>query len=178
MSDWSRDGRYLFYDDVDWKTSISHLEVRDLKEGVDRRVSDSAWGEMTARLSPDGRWLAYVSLESGRSEIVVRSFPASGYRRQVSAGGGTQPVWRGDGRELFYASPDGKIMAAEVRTAPGFEVGAPKALFQSRILPLVEARNNFDVTQDGQRFLINSRRAEDASLPITVIAPWVSGAKP
>jgi Tol biopolymer transport system component len=178
LSDWSRDGRLFFYDDVDWRTSHPNLEVRELQPAVSKRVSEATWGENSARLSPDGRWLAYASLESGDLEIMVRSFPGGGERRQVSAGGGAQPAWRGDGKELFYVSPDGKIMAADIRTEAGLEVGAPRALFQTRILPLVEARNNYDVTRDGQRFLVNSRRPEDALLPITVIAPWVSGAKP
>ena len=87
-------------------------------------------------------------------------------------------MWRGDGKELFYVALDGKVMAADIRTEPGFEAGVPHALFQTRILPLVEARNNYDVTRDGQRFLVNSRRPEDAALPINVIAPWVPGVKP
>lgn len=145
---------------------------------MSKRVSEATWDETTARLSPDGRWLAYGSNESGSNEIIVRSFPASGDRRQVSVGGGTQPAWRGDGRELFYISPDGRVMAVDIRTEPRFEAGTPRALFQTRILPLVEARNNYDVTADGQRFLVNSRRPEDASLPVTVVVPWVSGGRP
>ena len=178
LEDFSRDGRFLVYDTIDFKTFHLNIEVRDLQSGQDRRVNDATWDESGARLSPDGRWLAYASNESGKLEIFVRSFPASGYRRQVSTGGGTQPVWRGDGKELFYVAPDGKVMAADIRAEPGFEAGVPRALFQTRILPLVEARNNYDVTRDGQRFLVNSRRPEDAALPITVIAPWVPGAKP
>lgn len=178
LSDWSRDGRFVFYDDVDWRTFHPNLEVRELQPGLSKRVSEATWDETTARLSPDGRWLAYGSNESGSNEIIVRSFPASGDRRQVSVGGGTQPAWRGDGRELFYISPDGRVMAVDIRTEPRFEAGTPRALFQTRILPLVEARNNYDVTADGQRFLVNSRRPEDASLPVTVVVPWVSGGRP
>ena len=178
LSDWSRDGRFILYDEVDWKTSRSNLDMRDLPSGKSQRVSDATYELGSARLSPDGRWLAYGSAESGTLEIMVHDFPAAGERRQVSVGGGTQAAWRGDGKELYYVSPDGKIMAVDIRTERGFEAGAPRALFPTRILPLVEARNNYDVTRDGQRFLVNSRRPEDASLPITVIAPWVSGGKP
>ena len=135
LSDWSRDGRLFFYDDVDWKTSHFQLAVRELPAGPTRRLSETKWNEAGARLSPDGRSVAYISDESGSSEIMVRSFPAAGYRRQVSVGGGTQPAWRGDGKELFYVSPDGKIMVADVRAEPGFDVGAPRALFQTRIPP-------------------------------------------
>ena len=178
LSDWSRDGRFLLYDEVDWKALRTSLQMWDLEAAHSKRVSDATYEIGSARLSPDGRWLAYGSVESGALEIMVHDFPASGGRRQVSVGGGTQAAWRGDGKELFYISPDGKMMVSDVRTEPVFEVGVPRVLFQTRILPLVEARNNYDVTADGQRFLINSRRAEDAALPITVIAPWVSGAKP
>ena len=98
---------------------------------------------------------------------------ARGDRRQISAGGGSQARWRGDGKELFYVSPDRKIMSVEIRTAPAFEASPPRALFQTRILPTVEARNHYDVAPDGQRFVVNSRRPEDASLPITVVLGWI-----
>jgi eukaryotic-like serine/threonine-protein kinase len=93
-------------------------------------------------------------------------------RRQISTGGGSQVRWRGDGKELFYVSPDRKIMAVDVRADPTFQAGEPHALFQTRILPAVEARNHYDVTADGQRFLVNSQRPEDAALPITVVVGW------
>ncbi len=178
LDDWSRDGRFIFYDLIDFRTFRTDLAAQDLSSGQARRISDVTWAESGARLSPDGRWLAFSSNESGTYELVVRSFPGGGERRQVSAGGGTQPVWRGDGKELFYISPDGEVMAADVRADPALEIGKPRVLFATHILPLVEARNNYDVTADGQRFLVNSRRPEDASLPITVLSPWASGAHP
>jgi hypothetical protein len=102
-------------------------------------------------------------------EVFVRSFPALGDRRQISTGGGSQARWRGDGKELFYASPDRKIMAVDVATQPAFKASIPRPLFQSRILPTIEARNHYDVFADGQRFVVNSRRPEDRALPITVV---------
>jgi len=113
------------------------------------------------------------SLPAG--EVFVQSFPSSSDRQQVSAHGGAQPRWKGDGRELYFISPRGEVMAAEISAGPKLVASAPRVLFVSRILPLVEARNNYDVTPDGQRFLVNSRRPEDAALPITVVAPWQSG---
>ncbi len=172
LDDWSRDGRLLFYEVMDWRSFHFDVWVRDLQTGQSRPVLRAKFSQLGARLSPDGHWLAYQSEESGVSEIFVRTFPESRERRQVSSGGGTQPRWRGDGKELFYISPDRKVMAVEVRTEPRFEAGAPRALFQTRILPLIEARNHYDVTADGQRFVINSRRPEDASLPITVVSGW------
>jgi len=173
LNDWSRDSRLLFYEVIDWRTFHFDVWVRDLQTGQSRPVLQAKFSQSGARLSPDGGCLAYQSEESGISEIFVRSFPDSRERRQVSSGGGSQPRWRGDGRELFYISPDSKLMAVEVGTRPSFEVGPPRVLFQTRILPLIEARNHYDAAADGQRFVVNSRRPEDASLPITVVSGWV-----
>jgi Tol biopolymer transport system component len=128
--------------------------------------------QLGARFSPDGKWLSYESEQSGTREIYVRSFPGLEEPRQISQGGGSQARWRRDGKELFYVSPDRKIMAVEVRTDPGFEASAPRTLFQTRIVPAVEARNQYDAAPDGQRFIVNSRRLEDASLPMTVVVGW------
>src|SRR5687767_611605 len=172
LDDWSRDGRLLFYEAIDWPTFRFDVGVRDLEKGTDRLVLSAKSNESGARLSPDGRWLAYQTDESGEWEVIVRSFPGSGFRRQVSTGGGSQPRWRGDGRELFYVSGDRKIMSVTVRPGAGLETDAPRALFQTRILPVVEARNHYDVSSDGHRFLVNSRRPEDAALPINVVVGW------
>jgi Tol biopolymer transport system component len=172
LDDWSRDGRFLFYETIDWPMFRFGVGVRDLHTGTDRPVLSAAFNESGARLSPDGRWLAYQSEESGTSEVFVRSFPGADFRRQISTTGGSQPRWRGDGRELFYVSEDRKVMSVEILTSATFETGAPRALFQTRILPTVEARNHYDVSSDGQRFLVNSRRPEDAVLPIHVVVGW------
>jgi len=173
LDDWSRDGRLLFYEVIDWKSFHTDVWVRDLPTGQTRPVLQAKFNEMGARLSPDGTWLAYQSEESGISEIVVRSFPEVRERRQVSSGGGTQPRWRTDGRELYFISPDNKVMAVDIGTAAPLEAGAPHALFQTRILPPIEARNHYDAASDGQRFVVNSRRPEDASLPILVVSGWI-----
>jgi hypothetical protein len=172
LNDWSRDGRFLLYDAIDWRTFRFDIGVRDLEKGTDRLVLSATFNELGARLSPDGRWLAYHADESGTPEVFVRSFPEPGVRRQISSGGGTQPRWRGDGRELFYVSEDRKVMSVEVQAGAQLETGAPRPLFQTRILPIVEARNHYDVTADGQRFLVNSRRPEDVLLPISVVVGW------
>jgi hypothetical protein len=130
--------------------------------------------ELGARLSADGRWLAYFSDESGVEEVFVRSYPDLAERWQVSTAGGTQPRWRRDGRELYYVAPDRRIMAVDVGPGPRFEAGPPRPLFQTRILPPIEARNHYDVTPDGARFVVNSRPAEDASAPVVVVLDWAS----
>ena len=178
LSDWSRDGRLIFYDEVDWRTSHSNLQVRDLQAGVSKRVNEAGWSEVTARLSPDGRWLAYQSDESGDSEIFVPEFSE---RRRAPAGVGRwrEPAGlesRRHGGLLHFAGQQahgcGDVERGRVRGGPA------QALFPRRIHPLVEARNHYDVTRDGQHFVVNSRRPEDASLPIPVIAAWMPGARP
>ncbi|HEV8231125.1 MAG TPA: protein kinase, partial [Thermoanaerobaculia bacterium] len=172
LDDWSRDGRYILYEAIDWKTFRFDIGVRDLQMGTNRPLIATNANESGAALSPNGRWIAYLSDETGAEEVYVQSFPAGNERQQVSVGGGAQPRWRGDGKELFYISPDRKVMSLDIRTGEHLEPGPPRPLFQTRILPLVEARNHYDVTRDGQRFVVNSRRPEDATLPITVVVGW------
>src|SRR5262249_46840404 len=120
-SDWSRDGRLLLYS-VDSLRNGSDLWVLPLSG--DRRpfpVVQSPFHDNYGTFAPDARWIGYSSNESGQEEIWVQPFPPSGGKVQISNGGGTQPMWRGDGRELFFVSPDGSMMAAPVSTAVGFE---------------------------------------------------------
>ncbi len=172
LADWSRDGRTLLYETLSHPTGVMALDL-----GSDHDPRTVVPGE-GARLSPDGEWLAYMSSDSGVQEVFVRRFAESEERLQVSVAGGTQPRWRGDGRELFYVAPDRRLMAVEVTLGPRLEVGSPRALFSTQILPLVEARNHYDVTADGQRFLVNSRSAEDASRPVRVVVGWSEGLPP
>jgi Tol biopolymer transport system component len=177
LDDWSRDGRYMIYEAIDWKTFGFDIGLRDLQTGTNRSLIATRANESGGVLSPDGRWIAYQSDESGADEIYVQSFPAGNERQQVSVTGGTQPKWRGDGKEIFYVSPDRKLMAVDIRPGERLDVGTPHALFQTRIVPLIEARNHYDVTSDGQRFVVNSRRAEDSALPITVVVGWAPEGK-
>ena len=131
-----------------------------------------------ARFSPDSRWIAYMSDESGKAEVYIRPFPAaSGGKWMVSKGGGGQPRWRRDGKELFYISADSKLMAVEVATASGtFQAGIPKALFAAPIWGGSTVNvTRYDVTADGKKFLINSLPKVTASAhesPITVVLNW------
>jgi Tol biopolymer transport system component len=172
LGDWSRDGRFILYEAIDWKTFAFDIGVHDLRTGTSRPLIAGSSNESGGVFSPDGRWVAYVSDESGSDEVYVQSFPTGAEKQQASVGGGVTPRWRGDGRELFYVSPDRKIMAVEIRLGVRLEPGPPRPLFQTRVLPLIEARNHYDATRDGQRFVVNSRRPEDAGLPITVLVGW------
>jgi Tol biopolymer transport system component len=150
LHDWSRDGRFALCDVSGRHREISAVTLPDGMPQVAIRTSGLA---DQARFSPDGRWIAYNDLESGRFEVFVVPFPATGERWQVSTSGGVQPEWRGDGRELFYLEPSGALMAVDVRSRPSLEVGPARPLFQTRL----EGSNGLEeyrVTADGQRFLL------------------------
>jgi eukaryotic-like serine/threonine-protein kinase len=126
------------------------------------------------RLSPDERWIAYNSLESGRWEVYVASFPSFDGKRQVSSGGGCQPHWRKDVKELFYLDLKGNLMVVDLTTDPSFVANAPRPLFQTSILvnPVVD---QYAVTGDGRRFILGTPLGEEE--PITVILNWTAGLK-
>lgn len=128
-----------------------------------------------AQFSPDGKWVAYASNETGKWQIYVTSFPEARGKWQVSTAGGEQPRWRGDGKELFYLSSDYKMMAAPVTTGTNFDSGAPIALFQTSPRPPVSLNDIFvyDVSRDGQRFLINTPvKQPETTAPMTVVLNW------
>src|SRR2546421_5248322 len=132
--DWSRDGRFIIYGLIDPKTSWD-LWVLPLEgDRTPFPFLQTDYDERQAQFSPNGKWVAYTSIESGKIEVYVRPFPVGAGKWQVSSGGGDQPRWRGDGKELFYLSADHKLMAVEVNTeALTFEHRAPNALFIARV---------------------------------------------
>ena len=140
----------------------------------------------TGQLSPDGRWLAYTSGESGTLQVYVQPFapafdkPLAG-KWQISTTGGTQPSWRGDGKEVFYVAPDRKLMAVEVKaTAQSFDRGAPQALFDSRssIGSVDNASFGYVASADGKRFLMPvPPGALGETPPLTVMVNWLAGVK-
>lgn len=119
-------------------------------------------------------WVAYASNDSGKWEIYVTSFPDAHGKWQISSGGGEQPRWRGDGKELFYLSADGKMMAALVTTGAHFDASTPVVLFQGtpRQPVLVYDLFVYDVSRDGQRFLINTQVKQAGSAPMSVVLNW------
>jgi serine/threonine protein kinase len=135
----------------------------------------SEYGQSHGTFSPDGKWIAYTSNETGENEVYVQPFPARGEKFKVSAGGGGEPRWRRDGKELFYRTIDGKMMAVPVKTAGGFESGTPHALFWSPADPLFPNLGiSYDVTADGQRFLVNAAMDGMRGSPITIITNWTA----
>ena len=140
----------------------------DRKPGV---VVNTPFREATGQFSSDGRWVAYETDESGRSEIVVQPFPAPSGKWQLSTGGGTQPRWRADGKELYFIAPDGTLVAVTVAASGStFEAGKPVALFPTR-LQILSDKAQYAVSRDG-RFLMNQTREESTAVPITLIQNW------
>ncbi len=135
---------------------------------------DTGFDETGAMFSPNGRWLAYMSNETGRDEIYVQPFSVTGPRgtKQISVGGGTEPVWAPDSRELFYRNGD-KMMAVAIETEPELSIGTPRLLFEGRFLPGPPwAPRNYDISPDGQRFLMIKREQDLAPTEIIVILNW------
>ncbi|MBM3819498.1 MAG: hypothetical protein FJW14_10870 [Acidimicrobiia bacterium] len=189
-TDWSADGRFLLYFSIDPQTN-SDLWVLPLEGDRTPRVFlKTPFEERHGTFSPDGRWVAYQSNESGREEIYIRPFAgpavagasaaAAGGQWQVSTAGGTFPRWRRDGRELYYLAPTGALMAAPIAvTGATLAPGAPVALFPTRIVgggADTGLGRQYDVTRDG-RFLINTV-LDDAAAPITLLMHWAPDATP
>jgi Tol biopolymer transport system component len=170
---WSPDGRALAFTEVD---PMAGWHVWFLQVGGDRKARpflQTPFNEGGPVFSPDGRWLAYQSDESGRSEIYVRPFPGPGGKVQISTEGGTEPVWSRNGWELFYRNGD-KMMATAIETKSGFVAGKPKLLFEGHYETSMYAfEPNYDVGPDGQRFLmIKGSEQESAATQLNVVLNW------
>jgi Tol biopolymer transport system component/predicted Ser/Thr protein kinase len=169
---WSPDGQLLAFMDVSPTTGfdISVLRMSDRKAEPFLRTP---FNETVPAFSPDGHWLAYMSDESGRYEIYVQPYPGPGGKWQISTEGGTEPVWNPNGRELFYRSGN-KMMAVEVATQPNFTVGKPRVLFEGPYAPSPATFPNYDVSSDGQRFLMlkPTEQTEAGPTQINVVLNW------
>jgi Tol biopolymer transport system component/tRNA A-37 threonylcarbamoyl transferase component Bud32 len=179
---WSSDGRFRLYGQMSANKSWD-LWIQPTATG-DKPFPflQSPAMEMHGQFSPDGKWIAYTSDESGADQVYVQAFaggPASGAKLQVSTTIGRQPRWRGDGREMFYVAGDGKMMAVAVKpSATGLQMGAPVALFDAHLLiALSSARFNYDVTRDGQQFYLLARDETVRANPVTILVDWQSGLK-
>ena len=170
---WSSDGKLLMFTVYGPKT-LFDLWVLPVEGTQPYSLLATEFEESNGQFSPDGRWFAYTSNESGRTEVYVQSFPVSGGKWLVSSGGGSQPRWRRDGKELFYIAPDKQLMSVKVNAGLTFETSTPSALFLTQINNYA-APNRYAVSADGQRFLINCPAGEVSRTPFAVVINWTSG---
>nr|HEV7953893.1 protein kinase [Candidatus Acidoferrales bacterium] len=175
----SPDGRFVLFTRRGVKTRLDIWALPLFGDRKEFPLMNSAFDEREPQISPDGRWLAYCSDESGNYEIYVRPFSADGKvgddKRRVSTNGGSEVKWRANGQELFYVAGDGQLMAVPVKTSgAGIEFGAPKALFKTRLFGQQAILHEFDVTPDGQRFIVGTLIGEPKAPPPTVILNWTA----
>jgi serine/threonine-protein kinase len=178
-TDWSRDGRHIFFnvlsDSTKW--DVWALSTADRHAGP---ILDTVNSERDAVLSPDGKWLAFDADETNRLEVYVQPFNGVNSehkkRWKVSNGGGGTPKWSADGKELFFITASGRVMAATVRASgDNFDVDPAVKLFQTR--PIPKTWNLFDVSPDGQRFLVNLPLEWSNSSQIQVVTNWTEKLK-
>ncbi|HEV8346630.1 MAG TPA: protein kinase [Vicinamibacterales bacterium] len=172
VDEWTPDGRFILF--RTFGKAIYALPMTGDRKP--RMIADTPGSKDQSHLSPDGRWIAFNSDESGGWEVYVARFPDFSGKRQVSNHGGTQPLWRGDSRELFYLSPQGMLMAVETRAAETMQPSVPRALFQTNLIPGAGV-GQYGVTANGQRFLIAEPATKDDQ-SITMILNWTPPRQP
>jgi eukaryotic-like serine/threonine-protein kinase len=171
---WSPDGRFLLYDAENPKTGWDLWVLPLSGERKPQPFVQTEFREEFGRFSPDGRWIAYRSNESGRFEVYVVAFPGPGGKWQVSTAGGQFPRWRHDGKEIFYVAADNKLMAGEVNgQGAGFDVGTLRPLFELQ----PAGGYPYDVAGDAQRFLVRVPMDQTGSEPVDVVVNWAAGLK-
>jgi Tol biopolymer transport system component len=174
VDDWSQDGKYIVYSIIDARSVINLWYFR-LSENTgipqSRPFSQTRFNETAGRLSPDGRFLAYCSNESGAWEVYIRSFPDGRSKIQVSTKGGSQPRWNRNGKELFYVEGD-TLIAISVATSPVLSARRSKRLFQHSHLRHLATFARYDVSPDGQRFLLFEPSGVEPSQDIRVVQNW------
>ena len=171
-TDWSPDGHRLALSVVpaSRRADLKMLSMDGAPQVSDYLVTDA--GESGAHFSPDGRFVAYTSNESGTPEVYVQTFPVGGGKWQISNGGGGQAWWRGDGKELFFVSPDDTLSAVPVETRVAFEPGIPKPVFKRKLARGGVVRNRWCPSPDGQRFVVNAALEAGNAVPISVVLNW------
>jgi len=173
--DWTKDGQFLLFTQVGQK----NLEIGILPLSGPKKPASLfpiQRGERSCQVSPDGRWMAYSSPETGRYEIYVQAFPGLGEKALISTDGGNQPLWSRDGRELFYIAPDRMLLAVRVASGAAFESGLPNPLFRVPDIGDLVTKQSYCVSADG-RFLFNALQQSAQDAPMVVIMNWAAAAQ-
>jgi Tol biopolymer transport system component len=171
---WTPDGQSLAFTQ---DAATRKIWILPLKDGKPQPFGQGTSYETAPRFSPDGRWIAYDSRESGRDEIYVRPYPGPGGKWQISTEGGTEVVWNRNGREIFYRNGN-KMIAVDITSEPTFSAGKPRQLFEGSYIPTPLSFPDYDVSPDGQRFLM-LKAAEQTAAPaqINVVLNWFEDLK-
>jgi Tol biopolymer transport system component len=182
VMDWSRDGKTLSFSPYNPNSDVWTLSLSDKQATLLYKADGANVRDIAGHFSPDGRWLAYTSGVAGGLEVYVRPFPANeaGGQQLVSLGGGALPLWRNDGKELYYFGPGGDVMAVEVKPGAVLKFGQPKVLFHAGRFPVSNGPAYlWDAMADGSRFLINVAEEETnpAATPLTLVENWAAGLK-
>lgn len=176
---WSRDGKYIVYFEAGYsknKRDIWVLPTDESRKPIPFMTTEA--DEFMGQLSPDSRWMAFTSDRSGRREVYVRSFPSGEGEWPISVSGGRGPRWKGDGKELYFIGANGKLTAVLVKGSPAgtklaFEAGPPVELFDPHVAHAgLDTTFQYDVTEDGKRFLINTNTSSADSTLLTVVTNW------
>jgi len=172
---WSADGQQILC--TEEAPSRSYLVLVPTAGGMPVSLLNTKANETNGQISPDGKWVAYASDESGNWEIYVTSFPGTAGKWQVSRGGGSEPRWRGDGKEIFYIAPSGMLMAVPVDAQSVFATGIPAPLFQIHGRAAISSTDIFtyDVAKDGKRFLVNRYEKPEHVPPLTILLNAAAG---
>ncbi len=170
-SSWSPDGRFLAYVELH-NTSLFDIWILPMEgDREPRPFVNTEYNEGGAVFSPDGNWLAYVSDESGQEEVYVRAFPGPGGKMQISGGGGNEPVWASNGRELFYRNQD-LMMGVTVTSEEPFQASRPQPLFEASYDDAGVASRGYDITPDGQSFIVVRSERESVATQVHVVLNW------
>jgi dipeptidyl aminopeptidase/acylaminoacyl peptidase len=178
---WPPDGQSIIYSQLNPKTNVDLYLLPLSGEKKSTSWLQTNFIDAQPRLSPNGRWIAYISNDTGQFQVYVDSFPAISAKVAISIGGGSQPQWRADGRELYYYAPDRKLMAVEVNgDGPTFKVGGARPLFEIRVASIDQSfpgNGYYTVTKDGKRFLVASLPEAPEGQQINVVVNWAADFK-
>jgi len=170
----SPDGQLLAYSVLDPAKKNVDIWLMQLATRKATPLLATPFNEAGLEFSPDGKWIVYSSDESGRNEIYVQQFPDSTGKSIVSRGGGSTPAWSADGRQIYYISPERKMMSVPVSLGASFDAGPPVILFEARLREIGRERQ-YAVSHDGSKFLLNRVVGEAGTRPMTLVQSWSSG---